>query len=163
MLLNLHWEKPISNQLFENNTDDLVCYNALPVTIEDDSVHYLVISFTGELRKNSGGCLYVNDQYPVPLNGTSCMEITPPCVLQFNLKVPAQSAVFVNSITVETQVEQRFMAKECNKTADVLIVAPDYPSTHNLYLCAFVHSRVREYVKQGLHVQVAAGSGDRYS
>ena len=48
MLLNLHWEKPISNQLFENNTDDLVCYNALPVTIEDDSVHYLVISFTGD-------------------------------------------------------------------------------------------------------------------
>ena len=119
MLLNLHWEKPISNQLFENNTDDLVCYNALPVTIEDDSVHYLVISFTGELRKNSGGCLYVNDLYPVPLNGTSCMEITPPCVLQFNLKVPAQSAVFVNSITVETQVEQRFMAKECNKTSKI--------------------------------------------
>lgn len=162
MLLNLHWEKPITNQLFENDTDDLVCYNALPVTIEDDSVHYLVISFTGELRKNSGGCLYVNDQYPVPLNGTSCMEITPPCVLQFNLKVPAQSAVFVNSITVETQVEQRFMAKECNKTADVLIVAPDYPSTHNLYLCAFVHSRVREYVKQGLHVQVAAIGGNWY-
>ena len=43
--------------------------------------------------------------------------------------------------------------------ADVLVVTPAYPSEKNLYLCAFVHSRVKEYINLGLKVQVASISG----
>ena len=43
--------------------------------------------------------------------------------------------------------------------ADVLVVTPAYPSKKNLYLCAFVHSRVKEYINLGLKVQVASISG----
>ena len=53
----------------------------------------------------------------------------------------------------------RDLEKQISKEADVLIVTPSYPSTENLYLCAFVHSRVKEYVNAGLKVQVASISG----
>lgn len=47
--------------------------------------------------------------------------------------------------------------------ADVLVVAPAYPSSQNLYLCAFVHSRVKEYINLGLKVQVASISSANHS
>ena len=36
----------------------------------------------------------------------------------------------------------------------LLIVAPDYPSDNNRYLCAFVHSRVKAYIDQGITCDV---------
>ncbi len=53
---------------------------------------------------------------------------------------------------------QNYKTEKVNKLeeAEVLVVTPAYPSQENLYLCAFVHSRVKEYVNAGLKVQVAA-------
>ena len=37
----------------------------------------------------------------------------------------------------------------------ILLVCPGYPSNSNKYLCSFIHSRVNEYEKQKMHVDVA--------
>ena len=47
-------------------------------------------------------------------------------------------------------------SEEKNNDAEILIVTPNYPTKENLYNCAFVHSRVKEYIKSGLKVQVAS-------
>lgn len=44
----------------------------------------------------------------------------------------------------------KFMGKK-----KILLITPSYPSPDNLYACGFVHSRVKEYIKQGLDVEVA--------
>ena len=36
----------------------------------------------------------------------------------------------------------------------ILLITPSYPSPNNLYACRFVHSRVKEYINQGIDVEV---------
>lgn len=44
----------------------------------------------------------------------------------------------------------KFMGKK-----KILLITPSYPSPDNLYACAFVHSRVKEYIKENLDIEVA--------
>ncbi len=46
------------------------------------------------------------------------------------------------------QIEQYF----CN---NILLICPGYPSNSNKYLCSFIHSRVSEYEKNKLKIDVA--------
>ena len=39
---------------------------------------------------------------------------------------------------------------------DILIITPLYPQPDNAYLCAFVHSRMREYARRGMKVDVVS-------
>ena len=41
-------------------------------------------------------------------------------------------------------------------TGDILIITPLYPQPDNAYLCAFVHSRMREYGRRGMKVDVVS-------
>ena len=125
------------------------------VLISDKQCKNLQIRFSGENMQNGGGCLYINDN-PITLNGLANMEITPPVNLSIKLSVPADSIVEVHSIELLIQEDQQDLTEQCNHESDVLVITPDYPSTHNLYLCAFAHSRNREYVKAGLKIQVAS-------
>ena len=40
------------------------------------------------------------------------------------------------------------------KKPRLAVVVPTYPSVENMYLCAFVHSRVKAYIQAGIDVQV---------
>lgn len=66
------------------------------------------------------------------------MELTPPINLQFVLKVPSKSAIRIDGIYAFFDDEAVPLVEQCTEEADVLVVTPDYPSTENLYLCAFV-------------------------
>lgn len=125
------------------------------VLVSDKQCKNLQIRFSGKNMQNGGGCLYINDN-PVTLNGLANMEITPPVNLSIKLSTPADSIVEVHSIELLFQEDQQDLTEQCNHESDVLVITPDYPSTHNLYLCAFAHSRNREYVKAGLKIQVAS-------
>lgn len=122
--------------------DDVICKN-------------LVTEFLGENLENGGGCLYVNG-HPIVLNGRSSMEIVAPINIHITLSVPAKSAVVIQAITMVAQETNADLVDDCTDDKDVLVITPDYPSTHNLYLCAFAHSRTQEYIAAGLNVQVAA-------
>lgn len=115
----------------------------------------LGIRFVGENLGNGGACVYVNG-HPVPLNSEVSMELTPPIRLNLTMTVPASSAVRIEKVEFLLREKQKDLVDDCNTESDVLVITPDYPSTHNLYLCAFAHARNREYIKQGLNVQVAS-------
>ena len=161
--LNIKWKdidcgaKPI----LDNPDDCEIIYEAEKILLTDEKITCLVVRFDGQILKNSGGCLYVNG-YPIPLSGIVSMEIKAPTQLAFTLKVPAQSALRIDNIEAYCKYEMQSLYFECDNESDVLVVCPDYPSTDNLYLCAFVHSRVREYINQGLKVQVAVIGSNWY-
>lgn len=125
------------------------------ILIENKLDKCLKISFIGNNLHYGGACFYIND-YPVTLNGTSSMEISAPCRMHLSLKIPANSEAEITEITLETREEELDLVDSCSAENDVLVITPDYPSTDNLYLCAFAHSRNIEYVRAGLHIQVAS-------
>lgn len=124
------------------------------ILVEEKKCKCLHAKFKGLNMENGGGCFYINS-HPVTLNGEVSMEITPPICLHMTISVPANSAVEVERIELSTKEQMVDLTEKCREDKDVLIITPDYPSTHNLYLCAFAHSRNREYVKEGLNIQVA--------
>ena len=50
--------------------------------------------------------------------------------------------------------------KSLAKKPKLAVVVPDYPSPDNVYLCAFVHSRVKVYMQAGIDVEVFWCWGD---
>ena len=145
----------------ENKGNSLANFSYGEILIEDKKFKNLQISFKGSNLKNSGGCLYING-HPITLNGLANMEITPPVKLHITVTVPADSAVVIDHILLTAQEEQLDLVDNCSSDNDVLVITPDYPSTHNLYLCAFAHSRNREYIRNGLNIQVASISPNNW-
>ncbi|MBR6917939.1 MAG: glycosyltransferase [Clostridia bacterium] len=121
------------------------------VTVDDKELSDLHVKFTGEVE-NSGGYLMVNG-YPVSINSESVMPLTPPISLNISLTVSAKSRIVVSEIAIELDAEADLLGK-VNRDCRVLVITPQYPSYANLYLCAFAHSRNKEYVKNGLDIQV---------
>lgn len=159
--MKLSWNGEVEGSTIENNGEEVIEYNANTVIVRDSSVKSIIIEFYGKNLMNGGGCLYING-YPVPLNSTVSMPLEPLVKLNFSLKIPAKSSVLIEKIHVQTKNEQIDLTESCGAEADVLVVTPDYPSTHNLYLCAFAHSRSRYYLDQGLRFQVASISEGRW-
>lgn len=131
------------------------------ILISDKQYKGMQVRFCGENLKNGGGCFYVNG-HPITLNGFANMDIVPPVNLAMTITVPADSAVEIHCIEISAEERELDLVDQCAQDRDVLVIVPNYPSTHNLYLCAFAHSRNREYVKAGLKIQVAAISGDNW-
>ncbi len=131
------------------------------IIIEDKAKKSIEITFDGKSLRNGGACLYIND-FPVPLNGIANIEITPPVALNLLIKIPSDSSVMIESIKIKVQEKISDFTDLCNHNADVLVITPDYPSTHNLYLSAFAHSRNIEYMKNNIDIQVAAISPNNW-
>ena len=149
--------KVAKNNLFiENNGADAIEFvYTKDISITEKEFQFLQIDFQGKILKNGGACLYING-HPVTMNGTANMDINPPLNLNITLKVPACSAAEICNIGFRLYEETKDLTDDCSQNCDVLVITPDYPSTHNLYVSAFAHSRNQEYIKQGLKVQVAA-------
>lgn len=140
--------------LKNESSDEAVLIYERNLKIENKEAKSVQIMYSGVNLKNSGAGLYVNN-HPVTLNSTVNMEITPPCFLHFTISLPADSGVQIDSIILTESEDEVDLVDECSTENDVLVITPDYPTSENMYLCAFVHSRVREYIEEGLKVQVA--------
>ena len=130
---------------------------AKSVRLADEKAKYCKICFNAD-TKNAGGYLLINDQYDIPVNSVSIMEIKTPVELQIKLVVSAESELQVKEISFESLEEYEDLVERCDVSNDVLVVTPSYPSSSNLYLCAFAHSRNREYKSAGVKLQVASVS-----
>ncbi|MBO5376514.1 MAG: glycosyltransferase [Bacilli bacterium] len=76
------------------------------------------------------------------------------------ISVEANSKVLVKKLDLEFSNEKDvLLQKEIN--GDVLLMCPNYPSESDRYNCAFVHTRVEEYVKLGWNINVVVVS-DNY-
>lgn len=125
------------------------------INITDKEVKQLKITFEGSF-KNAGGYLLINESIKMPFNSTSIMDIEVPTYLDMEIVVPAESSITFTDVGIEYLKEKNTLVDNVSTENDVLVITPNYPSLENLYYCAFVHSRVKEYINNGLKVQVAA-------
>jgi len=125
------------------------------INIKDKEVKQLKITFEGSF-KNAGGYLLINDGIKIPFNSTSIMDVLIPTYLDMVIVVPAESSITFSDIKIEYLKEKDTLVNNVSTENDVLVITPSYPSLENLYYCAFVHSRVKEYINSGLKVQVAS-------
>lgn len=149
--------KKNKNRLYVRNNSSVAAVLTYKedVSLKNRHHQHLKVEVLGTNLCNGGACFYVNN-HPVTLNGIAMMELAPPCSLLLTLNVPANSEVEITKVLLTAQEEEHNLVDDCAIDKDVLVITPDYPSFHNLYLCAFAHSRNREYVKAGLNVQVAS-------
>lgn len=76
--------------------------------------------------------------------------LLPVIVIKPNTSIEIEKVKITTSKKPENTYN-KFMGKK-----RILLITPSYPSPDNLYACGFVHSRVKEYIKQGLEVEVAS-------
>lgn len=65
-----------------------------------------------------------------------------------NSKYEINNLEYETNVTDEEQINNYFSNK-------ILVICPGYPSNNNKYLCSFIHSRINEYEKHKLNVDVA--------
>ena len=70
------------------------------VRLADEKAKYCKISFKADV-KNAGGYLLINDQYDIPVNSVSIMEIKTPVELRIKLVVSAESELQVRELSFE--------------------------------------------------------------
>ena len=121
------------------------------IIVSDTEVVDCYVKFNGDVE-NSGGYLTIN-KTSVAINSESVIQIKPPIDLMISLTVSAKSKIVVSEIEIEVGSGKDLLGK-VNRNSKVLVISPQYPSYANLYVCAFVHSRNKEYVKNGLDIQV---------
>lgn len=125
------------------------------IELKDKKIIQILIDFKGK-TENSGGYILVNNMHNIPINSKNLMDVKCPIKLDFQLVVSANSSVTIKDIEIELLEVKQNLIEELDAKKDVLVIVPEYPSYANLYLCAFAHSRNREYVKEGVNVQVFA-------
>ncbi|MBQ3409051.1 MAG: glycosyltransferase [Clostridia bacterium] len=125
------------------------------INITDKEVKQLKITFEGSFE-NAGGYLLINESIKMPFNSTSIMDVEVPTYLDMEIVVPAESSITFTDVEIEYLTEKNTLVDNVSTENDVLVITPNYPSLENLYYCAFVHSRVKEYINNGLKVQVAS-------
>ena len=148
----------IAGQTIVNSkSEKMEVESAKSIRLTDEKAKYCKISFKADTQ-NAGGYLLINDQYDIPVNSVSIMEIKTPVELRIKLVVSAESELQVRELSFEQLEEYEDLVERCDASNNVLVVTPNYPSSSNLYLCAFAHSRNQEYKSSGVKLQVASVS-----
>ena len=146
----------LTESVIKNDSSErLVLEAGEAIEFTDPETKYCKITFRGS-GENAGGYININKYYPVLAGSTAVMELTTPVRLEVELVISAESTLKFDEIEIEELSQPYYLASECSETKDVLVVVPNYPSFANLYLCAFAHSRNKEYQKRGIHIQVAS-------
>jgi len=148
--------KTESGMAFNNTTSNKIEIPYKNSLVMDNAAEKFVRVSCDYEFTNAGGYISMNDLIYVPLNSTVVLPILPPVELNVKLVLQAESSISLSDIKVETFAEKTSLIDEVSHQPDVLVIVPDYPSLNNLYNCAFAHSRNKEYVNNGIKVQVAA-------
>ncbi len=119
------------------------------------------LEVSGELDRGVAGVVYVVDRYnrilgQAPLSSTAYFEIRDEKPCSVLVKVPPSSEMKVSSIVMGGGLgSDSALESVCGRLGGrVAVVVPSYPSSENLYPCAFVHARVRAYIEAGLECDV---------
>lgn len=144
-----------------SNEEKVKMYYKTKISVKDSKINCLRVRTKGHAIKNGGLDVQVNG-WSVPENGMAVMELKPPIDIKIELEANADSCGVISGIQLDFLEEYVDLTEQCKDEKDILIVTPDYPSNHNLYLAAFAHSRNRVYAEKGLKIQVAALSSYRW-
>lgn len=61
----------------------------------------------------------------------------------------------INEVSVQKSESREVIFNKYLGSKKHLLICPSYPSPDNMYACGFIHTRVKEYLKRGLDVEVA--------
>lgn len=125
------------------------------IEVRDKDIKYVRVKFEGKIYEGSGATLYLNN-FEIPIQSEINMFLEPPIDLSFSMRVMEYTEIEISKIELELLTRESDLIEETNDKGDVLVISPNYPTPDNLYLCGFVHARVREYVNAGMKVDVAA-------
>lgn len=137
-----------------------VCYKTR-ISIKDKKITCMQIRTKGSSIRNGGLDVQING-WSVPEDGVANMPLQPPIDITVELEANADSCGLISDIQLDFPEEAPDFTEQCEDDRDILVVTPDYPTNHNLYLAAFAHSRNRVYDEKGLKIQVAALSTYRW-
>jgi len=73
------------------------------------------------------------------------------------LYVPANSKMIITKLEYKQEIQKNFILDYFKN--DTLLITPGYPSLENKYNTAFVHTRVQEYKRAGMNLDVAVING----
>ena len=131
------------------------------ISIDGEGERGLLIEFPGEIIDGSGATLYING-FPCPLGARASMEVIAPQKLHVMIRLESVSSAIIRGIRLTGMEKCPDLTQECSSEAQILVVVPDYPSSYNLYVSAFAHSRNAGYLAEGLKIQVAAISASAW-
>lgn len=138
---------------FINNSNDKVVFKcAKIIEMKKKQKISCGITVSGKCH-NSGGYISINKDHHIPVGSDSVMELVPPVKLKITLTLLANSSVELDDLVFDMDNKVN-LVDTIDTKPKVLVIVPSYPSYVNLYSCAFAHSRNREYVKNGLDIQV---------
>lgn len=149
--------KKEDDRLIINNTSSKkieLKYNH-KIKIRNKELKCIKLDFNGSFT-NAGGYMIINDTINIPFNSSTSMEIKAPLDMDIKIIISAESMISFTDIIICMVQQEESLIDNISNEPDVLVVTPNYPSLENLYYCAFVHSRVKEYINSGLKVQVAS-------
>lgn len=115
---------------------------------------YCKILFHGSME-NAGGYISINNIYDIPLNSEMLIPIITPQLINVQLVISAESSLTLDELIIE-EIAVEDSVIDSGRDSDVLVVVPNYPSSVNLYYCAFAHARNIEYKKAGIKFDVAS-------
>ncbi len=150
---------------FKNKSSEKARFRIpLIFTSPQEEQAHLEIHMNGRAIKGTGALLL--GKVAVPLSGKANIPYNKATKLYITFEAGAESEILIQDVACEWHLESESefdLLENCNQNVEVLVVTPDYPSSANLYLCAFAHSRNRKYIDGGLNVQVASLTPGRKS
>ena len=145
-------------KLYINNPTEkngIICYKKIFHKTHDE----IKCEFYGEVLQGEAPYLKMVSEkrltmHSMMINTTSYISFSIPRLYFYAIQVAPHSKVEISNITISSS-SSYLEEKLDNFRNDILVLTPSYPSVENKYLSGFVHSRVTEYKKHGLPVDVA--------
>ena len=141
--------------LFDNPTNKDVYFDAKKKGTWKG--RYFKVKFAGDRFDHGNASLCIRNESgaitgSMPLNSEGRFFAGLATKYQWTVRVSPGSTVLITDICVEEGSEKEALHKDVldGQNSKILIITPSYPSEANDYLCAFVHARVKGYLKQGL-------------
>ena len=85
------------------------------VRLTNENAKYCKIIFKAD-TKNAGGYLLINEQYDIPVNSVSVIEIKTPMEIQVKLVVSAESEMQVKELSFEQLEEYEDLVENCDSS-----------------------------------------------
>lgn len=147
-----------NNIIITNDTDiEVKVYASSIIKCKNE---YINVDFTGKVLRGTGAILKLINRMKicrmdVLLDSKSSSTESMKGFLLPIIIIKPHTTIEIKKVEISTSKKplntyNNFLGKK-----KILLITPSYPSPDNLYACGFVHSRVKEYIKQGLEVEVA--------
>lgn len=157
---NLFMRKAEEGFILDNRSDERgrVLYRNTNTVYSQNSTG--IIHYQCENMKGNDSSILLGDSIELCPNGLACIKFND--FSQLIIEIPADSATLIKEIRIGDSEEKSDLTNLCDEDNNILVITPDYPSPHNLYVCAFAHSRNRLYLQNGLKIQVASIADRNY-